>query len=460
MHPRRQILDCARRLVRCSVTVDLLDIIDPNGGLERMRDEIHMHQPRVTRPENGCRQAQCQGHADDGKHGSAWRARPTDGSRSFGLIGGKWKNMGEDHCHSVEAARAGFDEKKYVIWSHFRHIKKSVDQEEKKKRSVSRQDSKTTTKSRAATRKVLLPSASMSDAEVILDLASGKILAVKGSVKDFQDFAIFDKLGKGDLLFDRFLGCIRGGKAKMWDGKRFVDMPPDFESQDITSYKLPSVPCRLLLTTAEKKHFDVKILSVTDKGGINLEYCEAAPDLMQPEAVTFGPVVESVLHKMARSNGSRTAELLDLDTQRRATMQKFGHDDSETHRWIRGQKVDVMGGMNKGGAGLLLFDACVIEIPNTQWQKISASEIDNHWALRQMEPKKISMLPSGKDSKQSTCIFKTREGGLGLLQIVGPAENGKDVNIRYQLVKKTRRIGRNRPQLGYSKCTQKSQSGI
>ena len=65
-----------------------------------------------------------------------------------------------------------------------------------------------------------------------------------------------------------------------WDGKRFVDMPAKDMWKDATAYKLPPIPCRLLITTAEKKHFDVTILSVTDKGGINIEYREADADLV------------------------------------------------------------------------------------------------------------------------------------------------------------------------------------
>jgi len=39
--------------------------------------------------------------------------------RSFGLIDGKWKNLGEDRCPSVEAARDTFNRKKDRIWEHF-----------------------------------------------------------------------------------------------------------------------------------------------------------------------------------------------------------------------------------------------------------------------------------------------------------------------------------------------------
>ena len=148
---------------------------------------------------------------------------------------------------------------------------------------TSRENSINIDKSHALMKKVTLPKAGKPDAKTILDLASNETLGVKGSLKDLDDFSQFTKSGKGDLLFDRFLGCLRGDKAKMWDGKSFVAMSPDAKVQDLTTYKLPSVPCRLLITTAEKKHFDVTILSVTDEGGLNLEYHEADPSLVPKE---------------------------------------------------------------------------------------------------------------------------------------------------------------------------------
>ncbi len=154
------------------------------------------------------------------------------------------------------------------------------------------------------------------------------------------------------------------------------------------------------------------------------------------EKATFGPVIEQVLNNIIRRGGSRTAEMLDLDTQRRATMREFGKDDRQTHRWIREQKVDVVGPMGKGPPVLLLFDTAVVAIPNNQWQTITASQIVNNWALSQQEPDKISTLPtSPSDLEEKTCIFKTREGGLGVLQIVGASDNSQGVKIRYKMIK-------------------------
>jgi hypothetical protein len=47
------------------------------------------------------------------------KGRDPYSARSFGRIGGQWKNLGEDRLPSLEAARASFAQKKETIWELF-----------------------------------------------------------------------------------------------------------------------------------------------------------------------------------------------------------------------------------------------------------------------------------------------------------------------------------------------------
>ena len=118
-------------------------------------------------------------------------------------------------------------------------------------------------------KRVHLPDADTKDAEIVLDLASGQKLKAVGGAKSQMAFT---PQGKGDLAFDRVLVCLRGGSVKCWSDGRFDDLPAVDHRDDATAYKLPTVPCRLLVMTAEKKQFDVTILEVTNDGGLDLEY--------------------------------------------------------------------------------------------------------------------------------------------------------------------------------------------
>ncbi len=151
-----------------------------------------------------------------------------------------------------------------------------------------------------------------------------------------------------------------------------------------------------------------------------------------PEALSFGPVVERALLEPRK----RVAEVLDLDTGRWATMNEFGADDRQTHRWIREQKVDALGAVEGGAPGVLLFDAAVYENPGIRWETITPREIAEHRGLNQTEPKPITALATPDAGKLPlTCLFQTREGTKGILQVVGVTADGRGVKIRYRLVR-------------------------
>ena len=114
----------------------------------------------------------------------------------------------------------------------------------------------------------------LSARQCVLDLASGKTWIVRS---DSADLAEFTKKGEGDLIIASDLGCLRGGKVRVWDGEAFVDLPPERKTKDITYHKLPPLPCRLAVTTPEGRHFEVKVVSITD-AGVRFEYGAAATD--------------------------------------------------------------------------------------------------------------------------------------------------------------------------------------
>jgi len=127
-------------------------------------------------------------------------------------------------------------------------------------------------------KKVHLPDADTRGAQVVLDLASGQMLAPDRK----EGVAGFARLGKGDLFFvrgpaDWSLGCLRGAKATRWDGGQLTPLEEPMRP-GMSAYKLPQVPCRLLVTAAEKTRFDVTILAVSKDGGIDLEYRRLAVD--------------------------------------------------------------------------------------------------------------------------------------------------------------------------------------
>lgn len=169
------------------------------------------------------------------------------------------------------------------------------------------------------------------------------------------------------------------------------------------------------------------------------------PEASHGGSPSFGPVVEQVLKDPEKG----VAEALDLDTGRRATMEGFGENDRQTHAWIRQQKVDVMGFIERELPGVFLLDCAVYDNP-VSWDKITPQEIVDHRALNQNEPNPIIPLAAQDPAKLPlTCLFETREGTQGVLQLVGLSDDKQGVKIRYKLVEQKGRkasdVGREEP---------------
>jgi beta-lactamase regulating signal transducer with metallopeptidase domain len=139
--------------------------------------------------------------------------------------------------------------------------------------------------SKAPYTKATLPDVDRRDVNTILDLHSGafqKNLMGKGDAASFEKF---NKLGKGDLWYDRVLGTIRGASIQKWDGKKATDVKPGDVRFGAGVYPGVVPPARLLVTTFEGKKFDVKLLGTTSDSGLKIEYrpAQAAPAVDDPE---------------------------------------------------------------------------------------------------------------------------------------------------------------------------------
>lgn len=153
----------------------------------------------------------------------------------------------------------------------------------------------------------------------------------------------------------------------------------------------------------------------------------------------FGPVAEAML----KAPEGRVAELLDLDTGQRTTSVTFGENDRETHAWVREHKLDLLGVVEKGQFGVLCMDMLVPPAENGAFDRVTAEAVRTNWHLAQGEPNKITAISPGQD-KTDTFYIKTREGALGLLQILGQSDAPAGVKVRYKLLQSSARSGGDR----------------
>jgi tRNA A-37 threonylcarbamoyl transferase component Bud32 len=150
------------------------------------------------------------------------------------------------------------------------------------------------------------------------------------------------------------------------------------------------------------------------------------------KAWNFSPVYERVLPFKPLPDAS--FGWLDLDSGTILTNSSLDWESRSGYEWIRTNGLDVVTTDSaKHFPTLLGVDMLVAPAPTNGWEIVTAADVVNNWALLQQEPQPKTVF-GASPSQTDTFFFETREGGKGILQILGFADNPRGVKIRYKLV--------------------------
>jgi len=213
-----------------------------------------------------------------------------------------------------------------------------------------------------------------------------------------------------------------------------------------TIYILPRQAKSPLVFALRTKAGQLGVLEVTDftenPKGMKIRYkllpaLAAAPPLAAAQpAVMFGPVVERVLPD---TDIEGAEALFDLDMQR-AMRHVETADNDQLQAWFVENGVDCAARVNPRvqptAAWLACKDVAWARVSPEQWDRMTAAEavklagtlVSLGWS--DMKPGPVAN--AGEPS--STFVFRTREGGVGLLQLVTFSEDPLTLSIRYKLV--------------------------
>lgn len=147
---------------------------------------------------------------------------------------------------------------------------------------------------------------------------------------------------------------------------------------------------------------------------------------------TFGPVIERVVN----DDGVKRDFFVDLDTGKLFSPPQ-GLNFSDTNAfaaWLRTNGIDAMGETSVSVRGLVGMDMIVRPLAGPLWESLKPQDALANEVLQQGAPGSPVFL-SAKGELPETFLFKTRECGVGLLQITGFTENPRGVKIRYKLVR-------------------------
>jgi type II secretion system protein G len=129
-----------------------------------------------------------------------------------------------------------------------------------------------------SSRTVMLPDVDRRDGPTVLDLASGKLVE---NIARNGDASAYIQLGKGDLWQDSgYFGTVRDATAMLWDGAEFTPFQTIRPVGGSIGYGKLTLPCRLLVTTAEQTKYDITILWMDGQGSARVDYRLADPSVV------------------------------------------------------------------------------------------------------------------------------------------------------------------------------------
>jgi hypothetical protein len=130
-------------------------------------------------------------------------------------------------------------------------------------------------------------------------------------------------------------------------------------------------------------------------------------------------------------------EWLDLDSGLLITNKSRDSEDRAGHDWIQTNGFDLVAltGVlaSEQVAYLCGFDMVVEAAPTNSWDTLTVADVVHNWSLLNHLPQQRRLF-SVRSYKSDTFFFQTREGGKGILQILGTTADHRAVQLRYKLV--------------------------
>jgi hypothetical protein len=146
----------------------------------------------------------------------------------------------------------------------------------------------------------------------------------------------------------------------------------------------------------------------------------------------FGPVIETVLPPGADTS----PVILDLETGRLMPQPPVDDPDAQGQAimsWIRSNGLDLSCTTWSGGSACVTHDMTIVPVDRKCWEQTTEQEIINNPALASVPHSPRRLLVAG-NKQGDTYIFRTAEGTLGMMRIVGWSQADRGVKINYKLI--------------------------
>jgi hypothetical protein len=146
---------------------------------------------------------------------------------------------------------------------------------------------------------------------------------------------------------------------------------------------------------------------------------------------SFGPVIERVVEEPKAPDWNWFD--LEIGTNVSAREMAASDDNDANYQWKQKHGVDLAASLDGPQSGLIAWDFISLPVNALLWDSATAETITS-LVNQTRRIGKVTGLPASAKGLPATFVFKTREGGMGILQITGFTDNPPGVKIRYKLV--------------------------
>ena len=143
---------------------------------------------------------------------------------------------------------------------------------------------------------------------------------------------------------------------------------------------------------------------------------------------TFGPVIERTINSaVARTNFLIRFKTGELYTQPSETT----NSPSAILGWARNQGIDAgVGIINFTSNVLSGFDMVALSVPAQCWDELTPAQATKRLDSQPLDTFRIMFY--GTANLHDTCVFRTREGGVGILQLTQYVSDPPGLKVRYK----------------------------
>jgi hypothetical protein len=126
-------------------------------------------------------------------------------------------------------------------------------------------------------------------------------------------------------------------------------------------------------------------------------------------------------------------EIVNLASGTQVTRDDFDASDPAILDWARSQALDLAATVKKGQVTVLGLNLGMVSISHLTWESVTPQNVANYWCLERQSPPSAAPLSLSK-TQTGQFVFRTREGGMGVMQLLDSSDQPAGVKIRYRLV--------------------------